>query len=198
MKPLGDDLIIVDSNGYCFSYPRPFCLYEYHKKLFPQYFEKNKVHYVSYRPDKYFLRIKRHIKHKLNIRDRAVYDYLPVSPIHLFPKEKLQVEKVPIKVLYVMRRKKGITEIETTTANDVEKVVNFTHNVIQHEWSVGLRLEYNCFAHMEESYALRALRQHEIIKKAFSNIREIKYVDIPERMTAEEVSIRLNRLILGE
>ena len=196
VKLLGDDLIMVDKDGYCYSYPRPFCLYEYHKKLFPQFFENKKIHYETFSPDRYFLRIQRHLKMWLHIKDKIVYDYLPVSPIHLFPQEKLQLERVPIKRLYVMRRKKGIREIERYKGTNIEKVVNFTHNVIQHEWSVGIRLEYNCFAHKEESYVQRALKQYEVIKNAFSKIPEIWYVDIPEKMSAEDVSVALNSVIL--
>lgn len=196
VKLLGDDLIIIGNDGYCYSYPRPFCLYEYHKSLFPQYFEGKKIHYETFRADRYFLRIQRHLKMMLNIKDNIVYDYLPVSPIHLFPKEKLQIDKLPIKKLFVMRRVKGIKEILVSKISNVEKVANFTHDVIQHEWSVGIRLEYNYFAHMEENYALRALKQYEIIKSAFKTIPEMWYVDIPEKMSAEEVSSQLNKLIL--
>lgn len=196
VKLLGDDLIIIRGDGYCYSYPRPFCLYEYHKSLFPQYFEGRKIHYETYRANRYFLRIQRHLKIWLNIKDNIVYDYLPVSPIHLFPKEVLQIEKVPIKKLFVMRRVKGICEISKSKASDVEKVANFTHDVIQHEWSIGIRLEYNYFAHKEENYALRAVKQYNIIKNAFITIPEIWYVDIPEKMSAEEVSRKLNELIL--
>ena len=35
---LGDDLVIVDRDGSCFPFPKPFVLYGYHRALFPEVF----------------------------------------------------------------------------------------------------------------------------------------------------------------
>jgi len=39
---LGDDLVIVDRDGWCFPFPKPFVLYGYHRPLFPEVFEKGR------------------------------------------------------------------------------------------------------------------------------------------------------------
>ena len=36
---LGDDLVILDRDGSCFPFPKPFVLYGYHRALFPAAFE---------------------------------------------------------------------------------------------------------------------------------------------------------------
>lgn len=196
VKLLGDDLIIIGKDGFCYSYPRPFCLYEYHRSLFPQYFERKKLHFEMLTPDRYFLRISKRIKKVLKIRDRIIYDYIPVSPIHLFPKEKLQVQKTKIKKIFLLRRIYGMKQMRVYKASDIGKAANFTYDVILHEWSVGLRLEYNYFAHKEENYAQRAIRRYEIISSAFRTADEVWYIDIPEDMGTDTVSTKLNEIII--
>lgn len=196
IRLLGDDLVIIGNDGYCYSYPRPFCLYEYHQSLFPQYFKGKKYHFETLRTDRYFLRISRRIKKAFKIRDRIIYDYIPVSPIHLFPKEKLQVQKVKIKKIFLLRRIFGLLQMRVHKASDIGKAANFTHDVIQHEWSAGIRLEYNYFAHKEENYARRAVSQFEIINSAFKTANEVWYIDIPENMGANDVSMKLNKIII--
>lgn len=41
-KLLGDDLVIVNADGTCCSYPKPMVLYPYHKSVFPEVFSKGK------------------------------------------------------------------------------------------------------------------------------------------------------------
>ncbi|MGO3184236.1 MAG: hypothetical protein ACTIJ9_15525 [Aequorivita sp.] len=40
-KVIGDDLLILNSSGEVFSFPKPMVLYPYHKKLFPEIFDKS-------------------------------------------------------------------------------------------------------------------------------------------------------------
>lgn len=193
---LGDDLVILGENGELFSYPRPFCLYPYHRVLFPQFFEGKKFHFEEMRPDRYVLRISKKLKQKLGIKDKVIYDYLPVSPIHLFKKEKMQVAPVRLKKAFVLRRVTGLESIRVLPAEDLDRVANFAHDVIQFEWSVGIRLEYNYLAHREESHCDAASRQYGTIRKCLDYAESVVYVDIPEKMDAESVSEELNALIL--
>ncbi len=39
---LGDDLVIVDREGWCFPFPKPFVLYGYHRALFPEVFDRGR------------------------------------------------------------------------------------------------------------------------------------------------------------
>lgn len=196
VKLLGDDLIIVAADGTLRSYPRPFCLYPYHKALFPEFFEGKKLHFEEMRTDRYFLRASRKLKKKLHIPDPIIYDYLPVSPIHLFPKEKVQVEPVKVKKVFVLRRIVGLTEVQVKPAKDRDRVASFTHSVIQHEWSVGIRLEFNYLAHQEHSYKDTADAQYQTIRNCLDHAEEFYYIDIPGNMDAERVSFELNRVVL--
>lgn len=197
VKILGDDLIILNREGNLYSFPRPFCLYEYHKGLFPEYFKGKKFHFEELRPDRYILRIMRKLKKELHIKDTIIYDYLPVSPIHLFAREKVETESVPVKKIFLVRRIKGLTKVNTRPFTDIEQAVNFAHDVIQHEWSVGVRLEFNYLAHKGEAYTSRAQKQYDIILSAFQRAGHIAQVDIPENMSAEEVSKALYKIVLN-
>ena len=196
VKILGDDLIILNSEGNLYSYPRPFCLYEYHKSLFPEYFKGKKFHFEEVRSDRYILRIMRKLKKELHIKDETIYDYLPVSPIHLFAKEKVEVEPVPAKKIFLMRRIKGLSEVSIRPFTNVVQAANFAHDIIQHEWSVGVRLELNYLAHIGENYITRAQKQYETILSAFQKAEQIVQVDIPENMSAEQVSRALYKIVL--
>lgn len=197
VKILGDDLIVLNGEGNLYSYPRPFCLYEYHKVLFPEYFKGKKLHFEELRSDRYVLRIMRKLKKELHIKDNIIYDYLPVSPIHLFAKEKVETEPVPVKKIFLMRRIKGLPEISAQPFTDMSQAVSFAHDIIQHEWSVGIRLEFNYLAHMGEAYIARAKKQYDTILSAFQKAEQIVQVDIPEKMPAEQVSRALCKIVLN-
>lgn len=194
---LGDDLILVSDNGELFSYPRPFCLYEYHKDLFPQYFSMNRVKYVHIEDNMYFKRGIRKLKKMFHIKDNCVYSYLTVSPVQLFPKDKIQISPVRICDVYVMRRNQAIDKVEVSDSNiDYEKAANFGLDVILHEWDVGLKIVLNSYAQNNANiYDYIDLRKR-IIRDALKNAKNIKYIDIPEKMSAVDVSSELNKLIL--
>ena len=197
VKLLGDDLIIAGADGTLRSYPRPFCLYPYHKTLFPQFFDGKKLHFEEVRTDRYFLRASRKLKKKLHIPDSIIYDYLPVSPIHLFPQEKVEVEPVRVKKVFVLRRVVGLTGLQIRPATDLDGIASFAHSVIQHEWSIGIRLEFNYLAHQEHDYGDMANAQYQTIRNCLKHAEEFYYIDIPENMEAERVSLELNKVILG-
>lgn len=39
---LGDDFVVINSEGRCYGFPKPMVLYSYHKNLFPTIFQNNK------------------------------------------------------------------------------------------------------------------------------------------------------------
>lgn len=192
---LGDDLVILREDGNLLSYPRRFCLYQYHKKLFPDYFKKNKVHIIKVQRNSYITRIVDKLLECIRL-PKTFCNYVPVSPIHLFPKEKVEIDAVPLKKVYVLKRIKGIDNIDIQEADDLQKVVSFTHDVILHEWSVGARLEYNYLAHAERNYCDFVNRQRKIIEDCLCFAEKIYYVNIPEKMSAEEVSVKLGTELL--
>jgi hypothetical protein len=195
---LGDDLILVSEDGMLYSYPRPFCLYEYHIPLFPQYFSRNKVRYVNIGEKQYVKKIIRRLKYELHINDKNVYHYITVSPVHLFEIGKIQIEPVPIKDIYILRRNQKCREVASMSIKEPQKAVNFAMNVIMHEWDIGLKVILNRHAQNFKSFEEYLQPRQEILTKAFSRAKSISCVDIPEKMNATDVSVELNRLILEE
>ena len=101
---LGDDLIIISENGKLYPYPRPFCLYKYHVKLFPQFFSGKTYKFNEYAKNKYWLRAKKTLKSKLNIKDKTIYSFLPVAPVHLFSKGKVENKPVDLEAVYIFKK----------------------------------------------------------------------------------------------
>lgn len=198
VKLLGDDLIVMDEDGYLYSYPRPFCLYQYHKELFPQFFSGKNFHFEEMRTDRYFLRATRKLKKMLRINDRITYDYIPVSPIHLFSEDKVQIKPVKLQKVFFLNRVKGISSVKIFEAKSDRNYASFAHDIIQHEWSMGIRIEYNYFAHQCRSYADIVQKQYEIIQKGLSKAEQAHCVDIPDNMGAMQVSDELGSIILGD
>lgn len=193
---LGDDLILVSEKGELYSYPRPFCLYEYHKDLFPQYFKTHKVKYQHVEENMYVKRAIRKMKKILHIIDNNVYSYLPVSPLRLFPKEKFQIEPVPITDIYVLRRNQKYDKVNISTMQSYEEAANFAIDVILHEWDLGLRVILNRYAQGFLPFEEYIMPRHQILLKAFAKASSVNCIDIPEKMNATEVSQALNDIIL--
>ena len=198
VKLLGDDLILISSDGYLYSYPRPFCLYKYHRDLFPQFFINNKVKYVTVKNNMYFKRAIRKLKKILGIKDNNVYDYLTVSPFKLFNKSKIQIDPVKIEKVYVLRRKNGIDSVKVSNNITSEKASNFAHSVILHEWLTGVRYFLNEYAQKFENYLKPFYDKYNIINKCLSFAKMFYLVDIPNGMSAKKVCDELNKLIIGE
>ena len=79
-----------------------------------------------------------------------------------------------------MRRIKGLPEISAQPFTDMSQAVSFAHDIIQHEWSVGIRLEFNYLAHMGEAYIAKK-KQYDFILSAFQKAEQIVQVDIRKR-----------------
>jgi len=193
---LGDDLILVSENGELYSYPRPFCLYEYHKELFPQFFTTHKVNFVHIEEKMYFKRIIRRIKMMLHIKDNNVYSFFPVSPIRLFPKKKMQINPVKLIDIHVLRRNQKYDEVAISNIITPEQAANFAIDVILHEWDVGLKIILNRHAQTFKNIDEYIKCRYEILYKAFCKAKNINCVEIPENLSATNVSKALNTIIL--
>lgn len=193
---LGDDLILVSKSGELFSYPRPFCLYEYHKDLFPQFFSKNNVKFVHIKKDQYVRRFFRGLKKIFNVRDNNIYSFLPVSPTKLFSRDKIQLTPVKIDCIYVLRRHQGVNKVNSFKLDSSLKVSNFALNVILHEWDVGLKIILNRHAQSFTNIREYITSRYEILFEAFSKANNLYCVDIPEKLSSIEVSKELNNLII--
>ena len=193
VEVLGDDLILLDAEGYLHPYLRPFCLYSYHKTLFPEYFKKNKVKYKK--PTLWNLGIRKS-KEILNIPDNVFCSYKTVAPYHLFNKSKLADKNVPLDKIYLLRRCKGLENLRCSKTEEVDKVVNFCSGVMAHEWHSFAKTTFNLLAQKEESVSRYYKFVEDNIRKCISKANSMYIVDIPENMGVDEVAIKLKELIL--
>lgn len=194
---LGDDLILVSSDGRLYSYPRPFCLYGYHKELFPEFFKEHKYRFIHYKSSDYILRIIKKLKEILNIKSNTVYSFLPVSPLRLLPKEKLQIEPVKLEKIYILRRNNSVNKIKCSNIDENEKAVNFATDVIFHEWDLGMKIILNREAQMYGNIIDYIDLRRKILLDAFQQGCKVQCLDIPENMSATDVSQNLNNIILA-
>ncbi len=198
IKLLGDDLIILDREGCLRSYPRPFCIYKYHKNLFKEYFSNHKLDIYYVKNNQYLLRGIRKIKRKLGMRVRPSSEYMLVSPMKIFTDDKLEMEKVLLKDAYILRRKTGLDKIEVTKSNDIEKATMFAQNVLMHEWDIGMKILYNRKAESFENIVSYMKENYDTIYDCLKKAHNIYLVDIPESMDAESVSVGLTEIIVEE
>lgn len=195
VKILGDDLILLDAEGYLHPYRRPFCLQPYHKALFSEYFKNNKVKYKK--PTLWNKGIRK-IKNIFNIPDRSVIGAKTVALHLLFDKNKLVEEKVPIDKIYLLRTYKGLDSIQYSQTEDINKVINFCVNVLFHEWECLAKMTFNLLSQREESISAYYEFFEKNIRKCITKSKEIYLVDIPEGMGAQEVARELAKIILSK
>jgi hypothetical protein len=195
VKILGDDLILLDDRGYLHPYLRPFCLYSYHRPLFPEYFKKNNV---KYKKPTLWNRGIRKLKNTLNIPEYSVIGYKTVAPYHLFDKSKLAEESVPIDTIYLLRKSIGLENIRCSRTEGIDKIVNFCTGVIFHEWYELAKMSFNLLAQKEESVSEYYKFTEDIVRKCISKANDIYIVDIPDNMGAIEVAKELSRIVLNK
>ena len=195
VKILGDDLVLLDNEGYLHPYRRPFCLQPYHKSLFPEYFKNNKVNYKN--PTLWNRGIKK-IKNIFNIPDHSVFGAKTVAPYLLFDKSKLAEEKVPIDKIYLLRKYKGLDSIQYSQTEDINRVVNFCVNVLFHEWECLAKMTFNLLSQREESISAYYEFFEKNTRKCIAKSKETYLVDIPEGIEANEVARELAKIVLSQ
>ena len=195
VKMLGDDLVLLDDRGYLHPYLRPFCLYSYHRTLFPEYFKNNKV---KYRNPTLWNRGIRELKSILNIPYHSVLEAKTVAPYHLFAPSKLAVEKVPINKIYLLKRYKGLKNIGCDRTEEIDKITNFCTSVVFHEWYTLAKMTFNLLAQKEESIAAYYEFFEKNIRKCLAKSNEMYLVTIPEGMGVSEVAKELTKIVLSQ
>lgn len=193
IKILGDDFVLLENKGYLHPYHRPFCLYPYHRNLFPEYFKKHKVRYKELT---LWNRGIRKLKSILKLPDNNTYGYKTVAPSQLFDKNKIVDKRVPIDRVYLLRRYKGLKNIKCSKIYEIDRVVNFCTGVMFHDWYSLAKMTFNRLAQREESVSEYYKFFEDNIRKCISRATNIYVVDIPENMGAIEVAKELSSIIL--
>ncbi|MDC7771445.1 hypothetical protein POL88_21135 [Priestia megaterium] len=172
IKILGDDVNIVSATGELFPYYRPFCIYEYHKQLFSNYFEENKV-IIPQATTKN--RIIRKLKKYIGIYDLRDYDFATIAPHKLFGEEKLCGRSINLKNIYVMVRENGINEMKISKINSQE-ATDFALSVMQSEFNEYYRDVFSYFSLSGNSFTDYIGKYKTILEKGFydKNVYKIR------------------------
>jgi hypothetical protein len=193
VKILGDDLLLLDKKSYIYPYLRPFCLYRYHDKLFPQFFDEHKNIIKSL---SIYNRIKRKTKYILNINDNTVYNYISVPPYRLFEKEKLENNKIPICCIFILKRIKGLSYIKRSECISAKAGADFCIAVLAHEFYEFINILLNYFGLAGKGLENYVQKFMKIYLEAFRN-KFIQYIEIPEHMPISDIALQLKDIVLS-
>lgn len=194
VKVYGDDMLLINREGQLQSYARPFCLYEYHKVLFPNYFRKHKVVFKKYKIKGLIIQL---IKKVLGMKLGKDSNYVTVSPVDLFSSERIGEQVVPLAQIYIVSRYKNLDEVKVRSGIRVEEATNFAVNVMMHEWYSLAKQTFNRLALENQSLSNYFRFYEEVANECFKKADEIQAIDIPEKLSAEEVSKALAKIVLG-
>jgi hypothetical protein len=187
-KVMGDDLNILSDSGTILSYPRPFCLYEYHNPLFKRFYKENKLKYL--RPKlfwKIYNRMLRElyqrtgIKLKINKYTTYASSYVTASPFSIFKKVDIQLENISLGNAFVVgRHSKGDKVIITKISK--EEFSDFSLNVLYHEWDyMDKSLKgYLTFKNIGLSTYFNDVKK--TMQKSLINVETVYKIDIPISM----------------
>jgi hypothetical protein len=109
-KLLGDDLVIIDENQV-YPFLKPFVIYPYHKKLFPELFQKSEYHIIKNLAVSKFIskviptikRIFRPFPFMLAFLRRHNPQSLRVAPQKIFSVDSISKGGVPSKIVWLDR-----------------------------------------------------------------------------------------------
>jgi len=119
IKVMGDDLNLIYKDGLVSPYYRPFCIYQYHRALFPQYFDKKTPKKIS-KPN-IFNRIIRKLSLNTGRNSSIEFNYNTISIDSLFEADKLICEKKLInKIIFVERIENVSFESRLVSINSAE------------------------------------------------------------------------------
>ena len=109
-KFMGDDYIILSSDGSCYSFPQPMVLYSYHKGVFPEVFSVGRGPLSPALTNDLLSRMAVLIKPLLRPFPRALQfarkhnpQSVQIDPLEVFGREKLASQAVLTKVVWLER-----------------------------------------------------------------------------------------------
>lgn len=193
IKLLGDDLVIIDGEGYLYPYERPFCIYNYHKPLFKEFFKKEKP---KFKKVNIFNRMIRKIQSIFKLKE-YIFSYVLANPRKLFPEHSFMEanEKVKLEKIYLLRRNSA-NKILSKERIDKNYIEAFITNVIYHEWDIYLRMQHRFMAENGIKASEFYFEYENGIRNAIEKVKDIFVIDIPIDMDPETTSEKLSEMIL--
>jgi hypothetical protein len=177
---LGDDLVILDKTGICYSYPRSFVLKDYHHDIYTDYFDRNnlatksRVSTLQSRVIRFaynnapFVGLFESLLQYLEIYDEAysqmgqlANDQYVATPAmeDLFGPEEIDKSGTLSKLVFIERYSGDSFRINPLST---ESLTNRLLAIIHHEW----------VSYMREFYTLGALEMFDI-SRYFSTVSQI-------------------------
>jgi len=192
VKMLGDELVLIDKDGYLYPYPGHCWLTAEHKPFFPEYFENNKVVFSTELKLNLGERIFRRFRYVLyNLKLLGKLDNKPYSiwvpPSLLFSRDKIVHERIVIDKVYVLRKWRGIDEIRCTMIEDTAMIANFCVSTLAFEMYVMQKLNYNMLTQKGENISKYFGFAEHVIQDGLNRSNSKYYVDIPETWNASDV-----------
>jgi hypothetical protein len=203
VKLLGDDLVAVTETGEAAAYPRPFCLYEYHREAFQDIFEKLGIRHLQpalawriYRR----LRLESSTRLNLSLPELPNYwgiqgDYVLASPMEIFGPEKIELGLVPIKQIIAVKRNVSLDRIKVIHNVDPLDVARFSASVTAHEWNSYARSLLALGAFNSSRHVDYFLGVHRITEMAFRTSDSHTVVELPEILRTEEYFDTISSLV---
>jgi hypothetical protein len=202
VKLLGDDLTIIDANGFARSYARPLCLYEHHRDAFSDTFKKLKIRYFG--PTifwKILRRLYMFFKYKLNISIPHLgpymginSDYVLVSPDKIYGVNKIEKGKVLIGKIIVLRRKAEAVSVQVNPF-ELDELIRFSSNVTIHEWKPFIPGLIAAGALLGCEFPDYINNTRININSAFEKCSDISVLDIPEIINLEDYFGTVKKII---
>lgn len=198
---LGDDIVLVKSDGHCFSFPRPFVLKKYHKDIYPETFAllnlnnktkslfKIAIDFIIRNAP--FLDFMKKILKKRGLYGRVRHilpiaqDFLATVPIdELFGKDKIASSGI-IKKIFFMERYQG----DKFKFQNINKRILSSRmfSIIHHEWSDYMKDLFSFGALDIEDIPSYFNNTHSIIEHAIDDASHELFL-IPENSGSEEMA----------
>jgi hypothetical protein len=190
---LGDDMLVVGPDGLAHPYPRPFCLYSYHSRLFPEFFSRERP---RIRPYNLVTRILRRAYWELGGQHRVHLGFASVPPALLFSPERIATRPAPIHRIVLLSRDDVSTSIRLRGGPPLSQFVAFTSNVVNHEFRslVPQSLAWHAFS--RQSTATILGRQERTLASAFSHA-EVLQAYLPPSQDLSEAAKDLAAQVLA-
>jgi|GEM_PF-5259953 len=189
IKLLGDDIVILEEDGTLWPYPRPFCIYPYHRSLFPSYFKKNRWPQttswkLSYKIAREFLRAARLEEHLTRYLTDA--PFITIPPANLFGEQALAKKSVPLTHVIQMEKVAGL-EHAKVQALTPDHAATFMNNVMFRELRDTMHLLFALATAHKIPLAQKLSQTQTVLTHALATIplHALTHLQIPEHTTQE-------------
>lgn len=190
-KLLGDDLVLIDEEGRLRPYAKPFCLYPYHRSLFPRFFSQKKKPIL---PFNFITNALMRANLQLSSRPMFHLDFLTAQARSVLDPARLSTNAVPLRKVYVVERSASQEADVSVNEMSADEAARFSANVIFHEWTDYLRF----FIRQEEvrgrliSRRIDGFKDHFL--KAFGASR-VSCVKLKDQLSPEATSRVLREVV---